>query len=180
MSFVHPSVISSEELLRDCDVARTRRSGPGGQHRNKVESAVVLTHRPTGTHAEASERRSQAENLAVALFRMRVQLALDVRSPLAGSVADGSPDVDGGAGRSELWKSRCVNQRIQVNSEHADFPALLAEALDVLSASEMDIGQAAPKLNCTASQLIKFFQQDPRALASINQHRLRCGLHKLK
>jgi hypothetical protein len=176
MPFVHPATLSTEELLRECGVERTRRSGPGGQHRNKVESAVVLTHRPTGTHAEASERRSQAENQAVALFRMRVQLALDVRIPVTELELDGTD----GAGRSELWKSRCVNQRIHVNSEHADFPPLLAEALDVLEAMEMDVAKTAEKLNCTSSQLIKFFQQDPRALASINQHRLKRGLHKLK
>jgi hypothetical protein len=174
MSFVHPATILPEDLLRECEVERTRRSGPGGQHRNKVESAVVLTYRATGTHAEASERRSQAENLAVALFRMRVQLALDVRSPMP---AFGQPDA---ATRTVLWKSRCVNQRIQVNSEHTDFPALLAEALDVLLYVEMDLAKAAELLDCTTSQLIKFFQQDHRALASINQHRLTRGLHKLK
>ncbi|MDB5389370.1 MAG: protein chain release factor [Planctomycetaceae bacterium] len=174
MPFVHPAAMSPEELLRECDVQRTRRSGPGGQHRNKVESAVVLTHRPSGAHAEASERRSQAENLAVALFRMRMQLALDVRSQLT------EADLVDEAGRSELWKSRCVNHRIHINSEHTDFPTLLAEALDVLHAMEMDLGLAAEKLNCTTSQLIKFFQQDPRALASINQDRLQRGLHKLK
>jgi len=169
MSQVHPASISPEDLLQECDVQRTRRSGPGGQHRNKVESAVVLTHRATGTHSEASERRSQAENLAVALFRMRVQLALDVR----GCGAEG-------ADPSELWRSRCVNQRIHINPDHVNFPALLAEALDVLHASDMDIGTAAERLNCTGSQLIKFFQQEPRAMAVVNQYRLARGLHKLK
>lgn len=170
----HPATLSSHDLLAECDVSRTRRSGPGGQHRNKVESAVVLTHRPTGTHAEASERRSQGENLAVALFRMRVQLALEYRLK---TVEIGE---EGGVGRSELWNSRCVNQRIRINSEHEDFPSLLAEALDVLHAQNMDLAQASRNLNCTPSQLIKFFQQDPRALAAINDDRLQKGLHKLK
>jgi hypothetical protein len=46
-----------------------------------VETAVVITHRPTGISAQASERRSQAENLAVAWKRLRVELALGVREP---------------------------------------------------------------------------------------------------
>lgn len=57
----HPAAIDPDELLRQCDEKRIRRGGPGGQHRNKVETAVVLHHRPTGMTAEASERRSLAE-----------------------------------------------------------------------------------------------------------------------
>ncbi|MCA9240852.1 MAG: peptide chain release factor-like protein, partial [Planctomycetales bacterium] len=44
----HPSAVPLEELERDCKIERLRRSGPGGQHRNKVETAVVITHQPTG------------------------------------------------------------------------------------------------------------------------------------
>ncbi|MFN5707736.1 MAG: peptide chain release factor family protein, partial [Planctomycetota bacterium] len=61
----HPASLPEEKLLADCDVVRTRRGGPGGQHRNKVETAVVITHRPSGVSAEANERRSQAENRKV-------------------------------------------------------------------------------------------------------------------
>ena len=50
----HPAAHDLERLLADCDVRFTRRSGPGGQNRNKVETAVVLTHRPTGLVAEAT------------------------------------------------------------------------------------------------------------------------------
>ena len=75
----HPSALEPQSLLRDCSERRTRRSGPGGQHRNKVETAVVLRHEPTGIDAEGNERRSQAENRQVALFRLRVRLAVEFR-----------------------------------------------------------------------------------------------------
>ncbi|MCY2992774.1 MAG: peptide chain release factor-like protein [Planctomycetota bacterium] len=53
---IHPAALAIDQLLRECQIVRTRRSGPGGQHRNKVETAVVITHLPSGVKGEASER----------------------------------------------------------------------------------------------------------------------------
>jgi len=61
-------------LLAECDVTTFRASGPGGQHRNRRESAVRLRHRPTGIVVVASERRSQHQNKAVALERLERKL----------------------------------------------------------------------------------------------------------
>ena len=44
-------------LLADCDVHIYKASGPGGQHRNKVSSAVRLRHRPTATTAHGDPAR---------------------------------------------------------------------------------------------------------------------------
>ena len=43
----HPAAVDLASLAAECDFRTTRRSGPGGQNRNKVETAVILTHRPT-------------------------------------------------------------------------------------------------------------------------------------
>lgn len=48
----------------------TRSSGPGGQHVNKTESAVEITHLPSGIVAVASDSRSQRTNRALALHRL--------------------------------------------------------------------------------------------------------------
>ncbi|HET9794192.1 MAG TPA: peptide chain release factor-like protein [Thermoanaerobaculia bacterium] len=63
-----------KDLERDCDLSFFRASGPGGQHRNKTETAVRLVHRPTGTIAAATEERSQSRNREVALERLREKL----------------------------------------------------------------------------------------------------------
>ena len=55
---------------KDLKVEVMRSSGPGGQHVNKTESAVRVTHVPTGTSAIAREERSQAMNRKLALARL--------------------------------------------------------------------------------------------------------------
>ena len=77
----HPATIAPNVLLDQCDLRFQRRSGPGGQHRNKTSSGVFLHHEPTSLVGEATERRSQADNRAAALNRLRFCLAMEVRTP---------------------------------------------------------------------------------------------------
>jgi len=68
-------------LERDCDIEYFIASGPGGQHRNKVETGVRLIHRPSGTRVTATERRSQTENRERAFERMAARLDRMQRTP---------------------------------------------------------------------------------------------------
>jgi peptide chain release factor len=61
-------------LKRDIKFHFYRSSGPGGQRKNKVETAVRVTHIPTGITAGATESRSQAQNRALALERLQEKL----------------------------------------------------------------------------------------------------------
>jgi hypothetical protein len=158
----HPATLSSEQLLAQCHIRRERRRGPGGQHRNKVETAVVIEHLPTGIRGEASERRSQEENRRRAVSRLRVELAIRLRTSIA-SIVDYEPSI--------LWKSRLVARRLSVSRSHDDFPALLAEALDVTAAANFRVPPAAHALGTTTSQLVKLLAQAPAALALVNDQR---------
>jgi protein subunit release factor B len=68
-------------LERDCDVDFFIASGPGGQNRNKVETGVRLTHRPSGIVVTATERRSQLQNREAAFARMAARLEEAQRVP---------------------------------------------------------------------------------------------------
>jgi hypothetical protein len=165
---LHPGQAPTESLLRDCEVRHGRRRGPGGQHRNKTESAVVITHTPTGVEGQASERRSQFDNHRVAVKRLRVNLAVEVRSM---ELAESAP--------TELWRSRCRGKKIYCNDDHDDFAPLLAEALDVVINHRGHAAGAALQLGVTSSQLIKFLQHEPRAMQQVNDLRQQQGLHAL-
>lgn len=54
----------------DLEESFTRSSGPGGQNVNKVATAVMLRHRPTGTSVTVQDSRSQAVNRKLALERL--------------------------------------------------------------------------------------------------------------
>jgi hypothetical protein len=164
---MHPAALSTPALLRDCDETRTRRGGPGGQHRNKVETAVVLLHRPTGITAEASERRSQADNRRVAARRLRLALALGHRR---------APDP---TGPSPLWLARTASGRIAVALDHDDYPALVAEAFDCLEANGWQLPPAAAALQVAASQLARLCRREPAVWTALGRHRAAAGLPPL-
>jgi hypothetical protein len=166
---IHPARLDDEMLLRQCQTGRGRSAGPGGQHRNKVETAVILTHTPTGVVGQASERRSQLENKKKALKRLRHNLAVELRYPV--------PDGDA---RSELWRSRAHGGKLSVNPHHHDYPALLAEALDMLASCGWDPKKAALRLDVTTSQLLRLLRHHPPAMEQLNQARQDRRKHTIK
>jgi hypothetical protein len=165
---LHPASLDDDVLLKACELTKGRASGPGGQHRNKVETKVVLVHRPTGVSGQASERRSAAENKRVALFRLRLALACEVRAPVtAGEIG------------SAMWRERTRGGRIACNPEHRDFPAMLAEALDVIESCGLDPKKAGVRLGVSPSQRIRMVKECAPAFEAWNARRAEKGLHRL-
>lgn len=75
---------------KDLHFRTMRSSGPGGQHVNKTESAVRVTHLPTGLAVTAREERSQAANRRLALARLAGLMEKQLRASEQ-------------AGRQERW-----------------------------------------------------------------------------
>ncbi len=169
MTEIHPAGLPINQLLADCEIQRTRRGGPGGQHRNKVESAIVITHIPSKIIGQAGERRSQHENREVAVERLRLNLAIGLRTKV------GEAQLP-----SELWRSRIIARKIAVSPQHADFPILIAEAMDFIEASHFDLSRAGHRLAVSNSQLIKFVKSVPAAFTWLNENREKLGLRSLK
>lgn len=100
-----------ESLERDCDVEFFVAGGPGGQHRNKVETGVRLTHKPSGTVVTATERRSQSANREAAFERLAekleaLQRVRKPRRPTKPSIAAKAKRRDDKRKQSERKQSR--------------------------------------------------------------------------
>jgi hypothetical protein len=164
---MHPAALPLSELAKQCDESRTKRGGPGGQHRNKVETAVVLVHTPTGISAEGSERRSQAENRTVAFNRLRMKLAVEHREPTS-------------VQPSQMWQQRVRGRQLVISASHPDLPALVSEALDHLHDAQWQVSKAAETLGISSTQLIGLCKKAPAAWVAVNKRRLALGMPALK
>jgi peptide chain release factor 1 len=69
-----PSAAQVKLGEKDLDWETCRGSGPGGQKRNKTESAVVVRHLPTGLLVRCESERSQSQNKESALALLRARL----------------------------------------------------------------------------------------------------------
>jgi peptide chain release factor 1 len=67
--------------LREVEITKTLGTGPGGQHRNKTESCVLATHRPTGLSVRVDMRsQHQSLTMALAILGARLEAAANERA----------------------------------------------------------------------------------------------------
>ncbi len=100
---VLPEIEESQIALNPADlkIDTFRSSGAGGQHVNKTESAIRITHLPTGVVVECQEERSQHKNRAKAMALLQARLLDAERSKQTADMAARRKQLVGSGDRSE-------------------------------------------------------------------------------
>jgi protein subunit release factor B len=99
--------------LRDSDIEEmfSRSSGPGGQHVNKVSTAVTLRHVPTGLSVTVSDSRSQAINRETARRRLLQKINVAAEAKKLAQLAEASRERRRKAKRSRGTKAKLVESK---------------------------------------------------------------------
>ncbi len=168
------TLATDDALIGQCEVDRYRASGPGGQHRNKTESAVRLRHKPSGVSAIGEDSRSQSENKLHAVRRLRSAIALEVREPVA--------LVEGWAPSPRLAAfvaagTKPLGQKTRLTGEYW---TAYAELLDVLVAGELEIGATAVRLGISTGAMSKLLLHDEQVARVVNDLRRARGMRALR
>ncbi|XP_057759353.1 uncharacterized protein LOC130979823 [Arachis stenosperma] len=170
--------LTDDELMRQCEMGTFRTSGPGGQHRNKRDTAVRLKHLPTGIVAQASEDRSQHKNRASALKRLRARIALKLRKTV---------DLEAYSPPRELLQILPPKSSIrgsdcgpQIGPNNPKFLLGMQALLDLIFAVEGSVSDAAKYLGLSTGALSRLILSDDSLRMEVNELRASKGMKPLK
>lgn len=137
---VHSFVLSEsqEATERDFRYETLRASGPGGQHVNKTESAIRITHLPTGTVVECQDERSQYKNKDRAMKILRSKLYEAEQARQNAEIAAtrrsqvGTGDRSGKIRTYNFPQNRVTDHRLTGDSKNFNLAAVINGDLDAL------------------------------------------------
>jgi hypothetical protein len=146
---------NDKELFVHCTMESFQASGPGGQRRNRKFSAVRITHKPTNLSVISAETRSQLNNRQIALRKLRIKLAIEIRGP------------------------NIFLDRLKISLSNPMYPLWIALLFDKLWKFKFSISKTADSLHISTSKLIKLIARDSSIWKTINYNRENFGLKKL-
>ena len=136
---VEVEILPADLIFESC-----KSSGAGGQHINKTESAVRLTHKPTGIVIECQQERSQFQNKDKALAMLRAKLYDMKRTEQENAIAGARRSMVGSGDRSEKIRTynypqnRVTDHRIGLTLHSLDtyVNGNIGEMMDALIAAD--------------------------------------------
>jgi hypothetical protein len=156
--------LADAALLAQCAVDRLRGPGPGGQKRNKTESTIRVRHTATGLAAVAGESRSQPENKARALRRLRERIAFDLRQRV---------ELDGyqaPAGLAALVAQDPV-RKSEKWLRSTEYLRAVADLVDLYQALGCSLSEVCRRLGASQGRLDRLIRVDPRLARKLGELR---------
>src|SRR3954471_2701891 len=139
-----PYALSDAALLALCRIDSFRAGGPGGQHTNRTDSAVRITHLGSGVVTQSQDHRDRGRNQAEALHRLRLRLALALR----------------GTAQAAWLEPYRRGRQLRGGAKAQDSHVVVAAALDALERQAGDLAPEAAELAVSSSQLAKLLTAD--------------------
>jgi peptide chain release factor 2 len=144
--FVSPEVDDDIEIEVDPSDLRIdvyRASGAGGQHVNRTESAVRITHLPTNTVVQCQNDRSQHKNKATAMKQLKAklyELEMQERRAKASEVEDSKADVGWGSQIRSYVLDQSRIKDLRTNVETGNTQAVLDGGIDIFIEASLKQG----------------------------------------
>lgn len=143
-AWIYPQIddtIDIEINESDCRIDTYRASGAGGQHVNKTDSAVRITHEPTGIVVQCQNDRSQHKNRSQAWDMLRARLyerELQIREDAAQAEADAKTDIGwGNQIRSYVLQPYQMVKDLRTGAETSDTAGVLDGKIDIFLAASL-------------------------------------------
>jgi peptide chain release factor 2 len=143
-AWVYPVIdetINIEIAEKDCRIDTYRASGAGGQHINKTDSAVRITHMPTGIVVSCQAERSQHKNRAQAWDMLRARLyerELQIREAAADAIEAQKTEIGWGRQiRSYVLQPYQMVKDLRTGVETSDTQGVLDGDLDAFMAAAL-------------------------------------------
>ncbi len=161
--------LSDEQLLSEAEVDYSRASGPGGQKRDKTESAVRIYHPEVDLSASCERTRSRHRNRELALRKLKIAYAIQTRHSFPREKFE-VPEA----------LRQYVDNGLRIKTENPYYPFLLKLVLDLLENSEGRISQVADLLGVSTSRVVDFLKRKDRAFQEANSIRKKYDHSPLK
>ena len=149
--------LENDALIKLCDIDFFKATGPGGQKKNKTESAVRLTLKNSAISTTASEDRQQSINRSRALQKMRLAIALEMRQ------------------EPQPWTGQW-----DMNTKNSSYSLFAACLTDHLHSHNWQVSEAAKSLNLSTGKLIKIIAKNETFWQFLNSARQKNGYKPLK
>jgi peptide chain release factor 2 len=142
--WVYPVIDDTIDIVideKDCRIDTYRSSGAGGQHVNKTDSAVRITHNPTGIAVQCQMERSQHQNRARAWEMLKARLyerELQIREAKADALEATKTEIGWGHQiRSYVMQPYQMVKDLRTGVETSDIQGVLDGALDPFMAASL-------------------------------------------